>query len=238
MLNFNKNLEFALDEKIASDILEKVFEENQVEPNSIPLEVLTSYSNYRKERFAFQRTVLLIILILFLMLPFLFISPTFTLESADNSYTSTPAFHISVDTFMPVSRVTATIDGHNIPVYEMDAHEYSIEPTMNGRMLVTVTLINHQKVTHFIDVGNVDMEAPVIVSNDWDGTNIYLNLSDADSGINFEEIKAVDEKGNTFAPVDYDEATGRVAFLYPESSLNVYIPDNAGNTLQLVLSVR
>lgn len=238
MLYFNRKQETVLDEKIASDILKKVFEKNQVEPNSIPLEVLSSYCRYRKERFAFQRTVLVIIIVLFLMLPFLFIAPTFTIDSADEGYTSTPRYFISLDTFMPVARVIATINGHNIPVYEIDAHKYSIEPMVNGTMEVTITLINHQKYTRTIDVRNVDVEAPVIVSNDWDKTNVYLNLSDADSGINFEKIKAVDSQGNTFTPVDYDESVGRVAFAYPDSSLNIYIPDYAGNTLQIVLSVK
>lgn len=58
--------ELALDQ--ACKILEQVFEANNIEPNSIPLEVLTAYSNYRKERFSLQRLILVIILVLFLML--------------------------------------------------------------------------------------------------------------------------------------------------------------------------
>ena len=239
MLNLNKEPELALDMEVASKILENVFEESEVEPNTIPLEVLTSYSSYRKERFALQRTILIIIMALFLLLPLLFISPTFTLTTLnEEGYTSTPAYEVIVDTFMPVSRITATIDGRNIPVYEVDAHKYSIEPSVNGQMKVTVTLVNRQQVTHYITVGNVDVEAPVIVSNDSDGENVYLNLSDTGSGINFKEIKAIDTKGNTVKPVYCDESNGRIGFTYPEDSLNVYVTDYAGNTLQLVLSIK
>ena len=67
MLNSKKAPEIVLDQDIASKILENVFQDNQVEPNSIPLEVLTSYSNYRKERFALQRTILIIMMVLCLI---------------------------------------------------------------------------------------------------------------------------------------------------------------------------
>lgn len=237
MLKFKKTPEIVLDEKTASKILEQVFEKNKVEPNSIPLEVLTSYSSYRKERFALQRTVLVIMMVMFLMLPFLFIAPSFTVDSQSEEYTSTPVYDLTVDSIMPVSRITATIDGRNTPVYEVDAHKYSIEPAVNGQMDVTVTLINKQQKTVTVTVGNVDTEVPMLVSNDWDKDNFYLNLSDNGSGINFAEIKAVDTKGRTIKPVSYNEATGRVVFKYPDEALNVYIPDNAGNTLQLALSV-
>lgn len=239
MLAYKKEPEPILDMEIASKILENVFKKADVEPNTIPLEVLTSYSSYRKERFALQRTVLIAIMVLFLLLPLLFISPSFTLTALNGeSYTAAPAYEVAVDTFMPVSRITATIGRRNIPVYEVDAHKYSIEPSINGQMKVTVTLINHQQATHYIKVENVDVEAPVIVSNDSDGENVYLNLSDAGSGINFKEVKAIDTKGNIVKPVYCDESTGRIGFTYPEDSLNVYITDYAGNTLQLALTIK
>lgn len=239
MRNKKDEMEFALDLDVASKILENVFEKSDVEPNTIPLEVLTAYSSYRKERFALQRTIIVIVMVLFLLLPMLFIAPSFTVTTTDaDTYTSTPSFQLKVDGFMPVSRVTATIDGRNIPVYEVDAHQYSVEPFTNGLMKVSVTLVNRQQLTRYITVGNVDTESPVIVSNDSDGENIYLNLSDADSGINYDKIKAIDTKGNMVLPVYCDKSSGRIGFAYPEDSLNVYIEDNAGNTLQLVLSIK
>ena len=46
---FRKKLEEPqLNMESASRVLENVFIENKVEPNSVPLEVLTSYSNYRR----------------------------------------------------------------------------------------------------------------------------------------------------------------------------------------------
>ncbi len=239
MLQFRKKAaEPQLDIDEASKILENVFKISQVEPNTIPLDVLTAYSNYRKERFALQRTVLVIVMVLFLMIPFLFISPSFTISAMSEEKAANPVYEVNVDTFMPVQRVTAAIGGRNIPVYETEAHVYTIEPGLNGQMMISVTLINHQTVTHFVDVENVDKEAPLVVSNNIDRENVYLYLSDAGTGINYEEIKAVSLNGQEIRPVSYDTSTGCVAFPYSNESLNIYIPDYAENELHLILTVK
>ncbi|MCI9135779.1 MAG: hypothetical protein HFI31_16600 [Lachnospiraceae bacterium] len=226
-----------LDSETASKILELAFEANQREPNTIPLDVLTAYSNYRRERFTLQRTILVVMMTLFLLLPFLFIPASFTLSSQTEGYSAHPVYGIEVDTFMLVERLTATIDGHNIPVYEVDSHVYSLEPTMNGRMEVTVTLINRQTMTKYIDVTNVDNQSPVIISNHMKDDVLYLHFSDAGSGINYKEIQAVNLSGEQIAPVLVDPATGCVAFDRPEETLNLFVPDYADNNLHIILSV-
>lgn len=233
-----KATEPQLDIDAASKILENVFEISQVEPNTIPLDVLTAYSNYRKERFALQRTVLVVVMVLFLMIPFLFISPSFTIRMASGENALNPVYEVNLDTFMPVERITATIDGRNIPVYETDTHVYTIEPALNGQMVVSITLLNNQTVTHFIDVENVDKDAPLVVSNKVDKENIYLYLSDTGTGIDYEAIKAVSISGQELRPAFYDTSAGCVAFAYGDESLNVYIPDYAGNELHLILTVK
>lgn len=233
-----KATEPQLDIDAASKILENVFEISQVEPNTIPLDVLTAYSNYRRERFALQRTVLVVVMVLFMMIPFLFISPSFTIRTASGENTLNPVYEVNLDTFMPVERITATIDGRNIPVYETDTHVYTIEPALNGQMMVSITLLNNQTVTHFIDVENVDKDAPLVVSNKVDKENIYLYLSDTGTGIDYEAIKAVSISGQELRPAFYDTSAGCVAFAYGDESLNVYIPDYAGNELHLILTVK
>ena len=78
---FKKPAVSQLDLEIASQILEQVFEANDMELNSISLEALASYSNYRKERFTLQRTILVIIMALFILLPRLFIPASFTINA-------------------------------------------------------------------------------------------------------------------------------------------------------------
>ena len=109
----------ALDDQIAKQMLENIFEACDMESNTIPLEVLTSYSNYRRERFALQRLVLIIIMVLFFLLPVLFIAPTLSIQELPTAVSADPVYELRVTSaFPPVSRVTATIDGRNIPVYE------------------------------------------------------------------------------------------------------------------------
>lgn len=222
----------------ASKILENVFKENQVEPNTIPLEVLTAYSNYRKERFSLQRLIIVIIMVLFLMLPLLFVPSTFTIQPNMAPDTTNPTFTLKVTSNMLVKRITAIIDGRNVPIYEQDSHVYSIEPAVNGKMKVTVTLMNNQTATEYVDVQHVDLDAPVILSNTYDDDYVYLYLSDVGSGVDYENIMAVNSAGETIKPVSYEEASGCVTFSYPKDTLNISIPDFAHNKLQLIISLK
>ncbi len=237
MLPFRKTEDPKLNINDASAILERIFEANHVAPNTISLEELVSYSNYRKERFALQRMILVLVMVLFLLLPFLFIAPFFSISLKPDSAVNNPVYSVEVDTFMPVERITAAIEGRNIPVYEVASHVYSIEPTVNGKMEVAVTLVNRQTIVRHIDVMNVDLDTPNVLSNSFDEKHFYLRVSDSGSGVNFEKIRAVSLRGEEATPLSCDEASGQIVFAYPEETLNVYIPDNADNTLQLVLTV-
>lgn len=233
---FKKNNTPQLTLEAADEILTKAFEAAGIEPNTTPLNVLASYSNYRKERFTTQRTILVIIMTLFLLLPLLFVPSRFTLSLQTPDQDPNPIYQLQVDTFMLVRRITATIDGHSIPVYEMDSHVYSVEPTRNGQMDVTVTLVNNQTLTHSIDVSDVDLDVPVVTGSGMEKGNVYLLLSDTGSGINYEAITATYPDGTSVPLSSYDESTGRITFDHPKESLNVLIPDYAQNTLHLILS--
>lgn len=237
-MKFHKSSIPQLSFEEASRILEKAFEANDMENNTIPLEVLASYSNYRKERFTLQRTILAVIMVLFLLLPLLFIPASFTInvdETLARSYN--PVYRLAVDSRMLVERVNATIDGYNIPVYEMDSHVYSIEPSRNGQMVVTVTLFNRQSVTRYVDVTDVDREVPSVVSCTKKDDLIYLYLADEDSGVNFDRIEALDLEGQIIEPVSVDEESGCVTYPAKSDTVNVYVEDLAGNKLQLVLTM-
>lgn len=237
MRPFKKQSVSQLDLEIANQILEHVFEANDMEFNSISLEELASYSNYRKERFTLQRTIIAIVMALFLLLPLLFIPSSFTIESQSGEQAFNPVYRMEVDSFMLVERVTATIDGRNVPVYEMDSHVYSIEPPVNGQMEVTVTLFNRQTNTQYVDVTTVDREVPVATACTKDGDLIYLYLSDGISGVDYENLSAVDLNGQNVVPASVDPENSCVVFEDVKSTLNVYVPDHAGNQLHLIISL-
>ncbi len=234
---FKKSSVPQLDLETASRILEHAFEANQMETNTIPLDILVSYSNYRRERFTLQRTVLVVIMALFLLLPLLFIPSSFTVEELESDTPFNPVYRLEVDSFMLVERVCASIDGSNIPVYETDSHVYSIEPSRNGQMAVTVTLFNRQTRTQYIEVTAVDREVPTVTSCTRDGGRICLYLSDWGSGVDFTTIQALDSNGVPKEPESVDPATGCIVFADVTDTLNVFVSDLAANRLQLVLSV-
>ena len=230
----------SLDDGIAQRLLENVFEACDMETNTIPLNVLSSYSNYRKERFALQKLILIFFMTLFVLLPVLFVPPSLSLRPAEDSPSYAPEFSLDVQSyFLPIDRVTAVIDGHNVPVYETDVRSFAIQPNSNGLMTVTVTLANNQYQTQTIEVKGFDRDAPSLLSHALRDGKLYLKITDGEgSGLDLQHIRAIDENGDTVKLLSYDEETQELVFDYTRRSMNLFIPDLAGNNLQLVLTVR
>ena len=228
----------ALDDKTAELMLNNVFYACNKEPSSVPLSVLMSYSNYRKERFVLQKVLIIIIFVLFCLLPLLFIPAKFTVKNVSPDTTHDPIYEVHVtNPVIPVDRVTASIGGHYIPVYETESHVYQIEPEANGEMVITVVLKNKQTNTYTVTVSDVDTKAPELISHKQSGDNIALFVEDADSGIEYDEVYALNTSGERILPVSYNEETGEIDFEYPNEALNIYIPDQASNVLHLILSL-
>ena len=164
---------------LAQQMLENVFTSCQRAPNTVPLEVLTSYSNYRRERFALQRTLVILVLIVFLLLPLLFVAPQVTV-SVRESDSGSPIYDVKVESGpIPVRRVVALLDGRNVPVYEVGDGQYVFQPSANGSLTLNVTLINRQITTVDLGVTAVDAEQPRLVSSAADEENLYLYIEDA-----------------------------------------------------------
>ena len=111
---------------------------------------------------------------------------------------------------------------------------------MNGTMTITVGLSNHQYAVETVEVTGIDRTSPVLVSNELKDRQLLLYLQDEEggSGIDYEHIYAADGTGEQLRPVSWDEETGCVVFDYPAASLNIFVPDYAGNTLQLILTLK
>jgi len=225
-----------LETELADQMLQNVFDICKVEPYSVPLEDLESYSNYRKDKFRLQKFILVLIFILFLATPLLFMAPEIQVIDAPSDKSNDCT--IRVDSFLPITSVTATVNGNNVPVYETEPRVYSIQPDYNGEMLVTVTAVNHQYVQEFFNVKNVDKDSPTLISHKKVGNEIQLYVKDADSGIAYKEVYASNSSGDIIKPKSYDSSKGLIVFSYPKKSVNVFIPDKNGNVLQLVLTVQ
>ena len=230
-----------LSDDAASKLLANVFDACEQEQNSIPLETLASYSEYRREKHGLAKTVLIIMLLIFVALPFCFISPEFTITSQPvKDPGRLPIYEVSVGGFLPVNVVTASVDGHGLTVFETGDRSFSVEPSQNGTMKVKVKLANRQYAVKEIAVEGIDLAAPTLVRDEVSGGMLRLIVTD-DGTIDYKNIHELynsDLDGvNAIYPVEYSEETGLVVFEFPPESMNVYVPDLAGNTLQLVITV-
>lgn len=220
----------------SEQMLANVFTACGREQNTVPLEVLTSYSNYRKERYTIQRTLIVLILILFMLLPVLFLYGDIHIAQSNPGSDENPAYHISVDTAVPIRRIQARIDGQTVPIYEISENEYMIQPGKNGQMSISVMLVNRQYTSVELQVSGVDGEIPQLVSTESDDACVYLYVSDEMSGINYNGITVTDPDGNISAPVNINVDTGCIALTYPERPMDICIPDMRGNVLRIELT--
>ena len=216
-----------LNPDIAEKLLTNVFDSCQQEPNTIPLIKLESYSEYRRERYSFQKVLVLVLLAVFLLLPIFFISPDFDIRIVDmEELNDEPVYEVRVDNVMPVKFVSASINGHNVAVYETASHVYTMEPMVNGPMRVRVMLLNGQWVDQMIDVTTVDKDAPRLVGSDGDGKVLTLQVADDGLGIDFGGVYSEGMSGTIYKPSSIDEASGTIVFDFPkESPFIIHIND-------------
>lgn len=230
-----KNKAPELDPNVADQMLQNVFDMCEMESNTVPLEVLESYAQYRYERFALQKTLLIVIMVLFCMLPLLFIAPDYTLEEQAES-AHTPVYELKIhNRMMPIRYVTAKINGESIPVHDKGNRVYSVEPDTNGTVTVRVELSNRQYVEKTIGVTTVDTEIPELVQSELVEDKARLHVEDNASGIDYDAIYAIDNGGTRIYPVSVDEEKGIITFDFQGEEIHVYIPDHAENVLQLLL---
>ncbi|MGI6766254.1 MAG: hypothetical protein ACOX4R_03430 [Lentihominibacter sp.] len=234
---FNRKGKDALDTAVAGQMLQNIFDVCEVEPNTVPLDELESYSNYRKDRFFMQKVILVVIMLLFLAIPLLFMGPSIAVLEQETPAPH-PTFRLGVDSILPITSVKATIDGQNMPVYEKQKKVYSIEPEIGGEMTITVTCVNNQYVTDKVHVSTIDRDVPEVVSDYVRDGYVYIYLKDEGSGIDYAKIYAKSQDGDKFKPDKIDSKAGYIVFKYPGSSINIFIPDKSENMLQLVLTLK
>lgn len=236
--NFNNEKNMQLDPQVASQMLSNIFDACDIEQNSVPLEVLTSYSNYRKERFLFQKFILVFVMILFFLLPILFVAPKFTLEQKEGEYIGQPYVELVTSSLIPTDKIEASMEGTKVPVYEMADGTYQVVPTKNGQLNVTVKLINDQYTTHSIQITGIDTESPKLISSEQSNENLIIYFEENSGMIDYEKVYAQTAGGEIIKPISYDESNLSITFSYPKEGLNIHVPDKSNNTLQVVVTLK
>ena len=236
--NLNNKKDMQLDPQVASQMLSNIFDACDIEQNSVPLEVLTSYSNYRKERYVAQKFILAVIMILFFLLPILFVAPKFTLAQYEGEIPGNPYVELITTHLVPTDKIEASMDGTKMPVYEMADGTYHVVPNKNGTLEVTVTLITDQRTTKSIDITGVDTISPVLLSSKQEDGFLTIYFEENSGVLDYENIYAKSADGSTIKPAAYDETALSVTFACPKESLNIFVSDKAQNTLQILVSLK
>ena len=226
-----------LSKEVADQMLSNVFEACDFEPNRVPLEVLQSYSHYRRERHILQKCIIVLVVILFLMLPVLFITANVEISWVDGTPPGSPIVQVTAKSIVPVESITASIGDYSLEVYQVSDGIYHIHPNANGTLMVTVTLANKQFTEHKVDVTGVDVDPPVLVSSQLVDGELEIFFEDDISTIDFSSVYALDPEGNKIYPLRHDAQANSVTFRYPDDHLNIFVSDSCGNTLQLVLTI-
>ena len=233
-----KKDEVTLSPDAASQMLSNVFEACDYEANRVPLEVLQSYSNYRRERHLLQKGIIVVVALLFAMLPLLFVTPKVSANWVEGSQPGSPIYEVVADSFLPVESVRASMGAQEMDVYQVSENTYRVRPIQNGTLVITVTLTNKQSTETRVEVDSVDVTPPQLLGSSLVDGELEIFLSDDSGDLDFEGIYAIDADGNTVYPLRYDEERMSVTFAYPDAYLNMFISDKCKNTLQLVLTIQ
>ena len=233
-----KKDEVTLSPDAASQMLSNVFEACDYEANRVPLEVLQSYSNYRRERHLLQKGIILVVALLFAMLPLLFVTPKVSASWVEGSQPGSPIYEVVAESFLPVESVRASMGTQELDVYQVAEDTYRVRPIQNGTLVITVTLTNKQSTQTLVEVDSVDVTPPQLLGSSLVDGELEIFLSDDSGDLDFEGIYAVDANGGKVYPLRYDREKMSVTFAYPDSYLNMFIPDKCKNILQLVLTIQ
>lgn len=238
MKNSFKKEDVHIDDTVADYVLDSILSASGLPPNTVPLSTLRDQANYKKSKFGIQKVLVLLVFLAILSLPLFVLHPTLTVVDETNQISGTSLlYRAKVEALMPISTVTATLDGIPLSITETGKRSYAIQPTTNGLLEVKVILASGQRATKKIQVTANDTTPPEIVDHSTNADTLVLSLKDDDSGVDWGGIKGLDENGVTILPESYDEAAGTVTFAYPSQSMNIYVKDNTGNTLQTIITV-
>lgn len=233
----NRGAMAVLDDDTAEQMLYNILDTLGMEQNTVPLQNLDIYMGYRKQRSRLMILVVGIMAAIIILLPLLLIRPNMTMEKTSNAdEAGRPVYTVHVSSILEIYSVTAEIDGDQMPVYQEGASVYTVRPTRNGSMKITVTGENRRRVSTSVLVDTKDTKPPELVRRKTDGRDaVTLFLTDK-SGIDYDRISGSDEKGRMIEPVSWEESTGAVTFAYPSEKIEVSIPDRTGNVLRLILN--
>lgn len=232
-MNNNENKPPVMDAQEAKAMLDKIFEQCEVDPNSVPIEALAAYTDYQRKKQRRKKLIPVGVALVLLLVVSLLMPPRYTVEETTDGTYGLPVYLVHMKSLLPVRSVGARMGDRGVPVSEVDGKTFSVEPSRNGTMEITVTLFNRRSGTTTVEVNGVDNEAPVYTGSKVKEGKVSIFVRDDGTGVDFEGIYAMSESGDYIEPLGSEPEGGEVIFEYPEELWDIYIPDKLGNTLHL-----
>ena len=225
-----------LDPERAGRILTSVFASCGKPPSAVPVRTFMEWGNYTKHSFRAGKALCFAALAAMALLPLCFLHPEIYAVRTNIDSTQHAAYTITVNSLLPVTDVSAELDGSTVPLQKNSGTSYSAELDGNGTLLLSAVSVNGQTSSVEYNVNYIDSEKPELVNYYTKNGLVCIVVKDSYSGIDFSGITAKDASGASVSPVSCDKDTETITFSIPSSSVRVSIPDNAGNILVLVIS--
>jgi DNA-directed RNA polymerase specialized sigma24 family protein len=122
--------------------------------NTVPLEMITAYDVYLKQKSAVLRWLIALAAAVLVMFPLLFLNPKGHLAPSGSvsSFTGRPSVTLTVNAVLPVRSVTATMNGQAVPIMQESRNTYTLLPTADGRLTVTVRTLGRGRYTDSLQI--------------------------------------------------------------------------------------
>ena len=222
-----------LDDDKANEILSNILVSINKEESRVPLDVLSSYAEYHPHKHLFARISVIFLIVILLLIPLLLVTPKFDVTETKDSSSNLTTYEISISSIFPIKDVEASLDGKEMSLQETDNGNYIFRPLDEGTIQVTVTLINGQYKTWEKDIDEIDTDNPEYIRLVRNADKVYVYAKDSGSGLDYNNSYAVLEDGTKVQPVSAKDECFEFIF---ENNMNIYILDNKGNKLQIVLT--
>lgn len=226
-----------LNNDAADQILANVFEYCNQEPNTTSLEEIKVQKRQRRLLTALCWILGILVVLVMLILPVAMSKAKVEISWVEDTPPGSPVLQVATSGFVPIERISASVDGAELKVHEVAEQLYYLYPDRNGKLILNVTLVNKNSTQAEVEVVGVDHTPPQLVASELEGRELEIWFRDEDSPIDFSSIHAMDMQGTKILPLRCDEGNMSATFCFPEDSLNIFVSDTCGNMLQLVLTV-
>ena len=130
---------------------------------------------------------------------------------------------------LPLRSLRVKLENEPVPLKKERDQSYSAQVTKNGTLEIVAVSINGMSTTIYDYIGSIDDTPPVIFAELGEEDTVIVSFEDALSGIDYNSLYAIDNKGKKIDPLSIDRAEDSVVFRFDTATLEVHVLDNVGN---------